>query len=154
MSDRIAVMSAGRIRQIGKPGSIYRQPADRFVASFVGETNEFQGVCVSGDAVRVGNIILPVAAAVSNTFVAGESVDVFVRPEELSVASPHAAGSISASIVTAVYQGGHTDLYVEASVSPRRILLRVPATEVPWQEGAAVGLVLPSSLRSVFKRSD
>src|SRR5882724_10414957 len=43
MSDRIAVMSAGRIRQIAAPGDVYRRPADRFVASFVGDVNVLTG---------------------------------------------------------------------------------------------------------------
>ncbi|RYX87196.1 MAG: ABC transporter ATP-binding protein, partial [Bradyrhizobiaceae bacterium] len=43
MSDRIAVMSAGRIRQIAAPDDIYRRPADRFVASFVGDANILNG---------------------------------------------------------------------------------------------------------------
>ena len=43
MSDRIAVMSGGRIRQLGTPEEIYRRPSDRFVASFIGDTNVLRG---------------------------------------------------------------------------------------------------------------
>src|SRR5580692_11728747 len=43
LSDRVAVMSEGRIRQLGTPQDIYRQPCDRFVASFVGDTNVLRG---------------------------------------------------------------------------------------------------------------
>src|SRR6202035_5317980 len=43
LSDRVAVMSEGRVRQLGTPQEIYRQPCDRFVASFVGDTNVLRG---------------------------------------------------------------------------------------------------------------
>src|SRR6202035_5170860 len=43
LSDRVAVMSEGRVRQLGTPQQIYRQPCDRFVASFVGDTNVLRG---------------------------------------------------------------------------------------------------------------
>ena len=43
LSDRLAVMSEGRIRQLGTPQQIYRQPCDRFVASFIGDANVLRG---------------------------------------------------------------------------------------------------------------
>ncbi len=43
MSDRIAVINQGRIEQIGTPIELYDRPATRFVASFIGEANLFQG---------------------------------------------------------------------------------------------------------------
>ena len=48
MSDRIAVMSAGKIQQIGAPREIYMHPVNRFVASFIGETNFLGGTVVPG----------------------------------------------------------------------------------------------------------
>ena len=50
MSDRIAVMSAGRILQVGTPHEIYERPADRFVASFIGETNFLDGEIAGGSS--------------------------------------------------------------------------------------------------------
>ncbi|MEH2553229.1 spermidine/putrescine ABC transporter ATP-binding subunit [Bradyrhizobium algeriense] len=68
MSDRIAVMSAGRIRQIAAPDDIYRRPADRFVASFVGDANLLNGRLVErrGDVamVSIGDVRASVPAAV------------------------------------------------------------------------------------------
>ena len=48
MSDRIAVMNAGRIEQIGAPPEIYDRPRTRFVADFIGEINLFEGVWQDG----------------------------------------------------------------------------------------------------------
>ena len=54
MSDRIAVMSKGKVLQIGRPVEIYERPNCRFVADFIGETNFLPGVVqeISGDARR------------------------------------------------------------------------------------------------------
>ncbi|MGM0371765.1 MAG: ABC transporter ATP-binding protein [Halobacteriota archaeon] len=53
MSDRLAVMRAGRIEQVGRPETVYGQPANRFVASFVGENNLFEVQQVDGDAITI-----------------------------------------------------------------------------------------------------
>ncbi len=53
MSDRIAVMNAGRIEQVGTPEELYLTPASRFVASFLGEVNWIDGIGVRPESVRV-----------------------------------------------------------------------------------------------------
>jgi thiamine transport system ATP-binding protein len=80
ISDRVAVMNAGRVEQVGTPEEVYREPASRFVASFVGDNNVFHGatpVETEGSAVRVGD----------STFEVGGRVDgadtLCVRPESL-----------------------------------------------------------------------
>ncbi|MEL4419934.1 putrescine/spermidine ABC transporter ATP-binding protein, partial [Shewanella algae] len=58
LSDRIAVMSDGEIRQVGTPEDVYGDPADRFVASFIGDVNVIPGVLIEtaggSGRVRVG----------------------------------------------------------------------------------------------------
>lgn len=79
MSDRIAVMNAGRIAQIGTPEEIYRRPVDRFVASFIGESNLFQvKQNESGYATIAGDIqvALPLGALPE-----GRDIGVLLRPE-------------------------------------------------------------------------
>ncbi len=84
MSDRIAVMSAGRILQIGSPWDIYDRPAERFVADFIGETNflDAEIVSVAGDRATAR---LSSGAEIAATFPAGTTpsgkVTVVVRPE-------------------------------------------------------------------------
>src|SRR6266542_5669915 len=53
MSDRVLVMSAGRIQQVGTPEEVYRSPANRFVAEFVGRVNLIDGVVASADGGRL-----------------------------------------------------------------------------------------------------
>ena len=87
LSDRIAVMSQGKVAQEGTPAEIYYHPANRFVADFIGESNFFQGVvveAVEGQAVInvpgfAGSICTLLAQAVS----VGQTVTVMVRPERM-----------------------------------------------------------------------
>src|SRR5436309_3187306 len=87
LSDRIAVLSEGSIRQVGTPTEIYNHPADRFVAGFVGDVNvlrgqlerfEGQNACVS-----VGTATLMVQAARLSQSAPGATIELFLRPEQL-----------------------------------------------------------------------
>jgi putative spermidine/putrescine transport system ATP-binding protein/spermidine/putrescine transport system ATP-binding protein len=86
LSDRIAVMFEGRIRQVGGPDEIYRRPADRFVASFVGDVNVLRGRLdrVDGQAiVTLGAVKISVPREPLARVQSGGRVDLFVRPEQL-----------------------------------------------------------------------
>jgi len=82
MADRIAVMDAGKIHQIGTPQDVYNQPATRFVADFLGEGNFVDGrVAVAGPTLAidtpVGRLLAKAGAGVS----VGDAVTCCVRPE-------------------------------------------------------------------------
>ncbi|WKA26345.1 ABC transporter ATP-binding protein [Bradyrhizobium roseum] len=161
MSDRIAVMSAGRIRQIAAPDDVYRRPADRFVASFVGDANVLNGRLVErrGEVavVSIGDISARVPAAPIAAVAIGEAVDVFARPEHLSVTAQGASGSLSGTVTTQVFQGGHVDLLIDApGVSDAPILVRVPgiAALSSCPVGAGAGLTICSEDIVAFPPGD
>ena len=81
VSDRIAVMNAGRIEQIGTPEELYLRPATPYVASFVGLSSLVPGVA-SGDTVTVWGRALPLQQEHVG------AVDVFIRPEDVRLVSP------------------------------------------------------------------
>ncbi|RXK49408.1 ABC transporter ATP-binding protein [Halorientalis pallida] len=85
ISDRVAVVRDGRIEQVGTPEGVYREPATRFVAEFVGDNNVFDGVVTgTGDRISVdGTATLPLPAETDLS--TGASVTVSVRPEAISV---------------------------------------------------------------------
>ncbi len=110
MSDRVAVMGGGRVRQIGAPDEIYEHPADQFVADFIGEANLLSGrvtACADGNAhVRLhGGAVLVVHGAGD---AAGE-VALAIRPERVAL-MPAAAGEncLDGRITETVYQGDTT----------------------------------------------
>lgn len=116
MSDRVVVMSEGRVRQIGTPDEIYRRPRDPFVAGFVGDVNILPGRYARHDNTTVvelgGNALRLPAERVKATV--GERLDVYVRPENIQLAAlgPHAL--LSATVIHHVFQGDHVDVHLDA----------------------------------------
>ena len=150
MSDRIVVMSAGRIRQVGTPDQVYRHPQDRFVAGFIGDVNLLPGrieARAGGRAtVAIGDLRREVEATALRDHGAGAAVDVFVRPDHLGVRPAGEAGTLSARVAALVYQGTHIDLHADLA-DGGRVVVRMPghgalATHAP---GTAVGLLVPQA---------
>jgi putrescine transport system ATP-binding protein len=84
LSDRMAVMNKGRIVQVGTPTDIYRRPANRFTAAFIGEVNLLPASVLSGGFWRVQGLEKPVAAHAAPG--AAGDVSLAVRPERLTLA--------------------------------------------------------------------
>ena len=91
VADRIAVMNAGRIVQVGAPADLYHRPATSFVAAFVGETNLLPGKVTQrdGKAIRVQTAAGEVLAA--NGSHAADDVVLSIRPESMRIARADAA---------------------------------------------------------------
>jgi spermidine/putrescine ABC transporter ATP-binding subunit len=158
MSDQIAVMSAGRILQVAAPGNIYRRPADRFVASFVGDVSILAGRLVErcGDVagVLIGDVRVDVPAAALASLSIGDTLDVFLRPEHLTTAARGAPGSLPGTIAAQVYHGDHVDLHIEMpGVARERVLLRASgiAALSACPVGAEVGVVVSSGDAVAFQ---
>ncbi|OHC54540.1 MAG: spermidine/putrescine ABC transporter ATP-binding protein [Rhodobacterales bacterium RIFCSPHIGHO2_02_FULL_62_130] len=108
MSDRIGVMSAGKLQQIGTPREIYTKPVNRFVASFIGETN-FLPARRDGDALRLGEgHLIELPAGVPE----GRAVTVTVRPEQVRLVDASEAGAIPATVQSLVYFGTDTHCHM------------------------------------------
>ena len=125
MSDRIAVMSKGKVRQMGTPVEIYERPANRFVADFIGESNFLEGkiktlskneACVIVPELNAELTGLPV----SEGLVAGEDVIVSIRPEKVHIADEGSnQNSFQGKVANTVYIG--TDTHIFADVHGKRI---------------------------------
>jgi len=83
ISDRIVVMNAGRIEQIGTPETVYRNPASAFVASFVGRSGSFDATVEPLGRLRAGNMSLGADAVAS--LPAGAVARAFIRPEDVKL---------------------------------------------------------------------
>lgn len=106
MADRMAILSNGKIEQIGTPEQIYRDPQSSYVASFIGETNFCEGVVEGfseGLQVRAGGQLWAGRVTRKNWQPkAGEVVQISVRPEAMRIGE---IGPITAKIVERVYLG-------------------------------------------------
>jgi len=121
MSDRIAVMTQGRIEQLDTPDAIYERPASVFVAGFIGSANLLpcKVVDVNGDAVTTQLAVGPtiVGAGGGRNFVPGSASTVMVRPEriELSTTEPDAAGRLQAVVTESIFQGASSKVIVRSN---------------------------------------
>ena len=112
MSDKIVVMNAGEIQQIGTPTEIYRYPVNEFVANFIGETNIIDGVMQGDDLVTFEDKKFPCRA---RGFSKNEKVDVVIRPEHLDIV-PRAEGMLKGVVKSQLFKGMHYDTVVETRV--------------------------------------
>jgi len=161
LSDRIAVMSEGRIRQCGAPDEIYRRPSDRFVASFVGDVNVLRARLdrVSGALATVvfGETAIQVPAGPLNGLAAGADVELFVRPEQLRVASCANAAATQGVVGAHIYQGGHVDIYIDSpAAASGRLLIRLSdvGAIARWPVGERVGVTLDGADAVAFRRAE
>jgi putative spermidine/putrescine transport system ATP-binding protein len=157
LSDRLAVMSEGRICQIGTPEEIYRWPCERFVASFVGDANVLRGRLDRIDGaqaiVAVGALRITVPSGPLAGVAAGAPVDLFFRPEQLVLIDPSEPCVSNGTIAAQVYQGGHVDVYVDCADSSRgRVLVRLsgPQATARWPVGTRVGIAISAQEAVAF----
>lgn len=135
MSDRIAVMSAGRIQQVGTAKDIYIHPKNRFVASFIGETNFLTGEAQDGAVVLATGERVAVPG-----LVAGGRQTVSVRPEQLRLGAPDEG--LKARVKALVYFGTDTHCHLALADGTEIVArLQSPATgEAGLSKGEEVGV--------------
>ncbi|WP_137109239.1 ABC transporter ATP-binding protein [Rhodobacter sp. SY28-1] len=141
MSDRIAVMSGGRIQQIATPRELYDQPANRFVAGFIGESNFLDASCAHG------KLVLPQAGAPLPVTHPDGPVTLMVRPEHVFLGPAPGAGlSVPARVERLVYFG--TDTHVHLMLADGAgLVARVQNAlrgGAPCAEGDAISITLPA----------
>ncbi len=88
MSDRVVVMSEGRVEQLGTPFEIYNHPRTRFVASFVGTLNLLSARIIDAEAGLVSVADQPVRVAPTRPLPAGETCMLALRPEAITIGTP------------------------------------------------------------------
>ena len=109
MSDKIVVLSEGRIQQIGTPEDIYNEPQNAFVADFIGESNIFKGIMTGYMKVRFcGGEFIGMDDVAEGTL-----VDVVVRPEDVIITKPE-DGIVEGEVVSVIFKGMHYEVTVES----------------------------------------
>ena len=129
MADRIVVMNAGRIEQIGTPQDVYDRPNSKFVARFIGGSNVIDARHVSGDRVQVGDHTLQVG---EGEFAGpGKDMSICVKTHdlELTAGAPVAGDNILPGVVRShAYLGSHRDYVVD--VGQDLLIATPPALEL------------------------
>ena len=109
MSDTVVVMDAGKILQIGTPEDIYNEPANAFVADFIGESNILDGVMLEDYKVKMFGQVF---TCVDKGFERNEPVDVVIRPEDIDIVAAD-AGHLCGTVTNVIFKGVHYDTIVD-----------------------------------------
>lgn len=143
MADRIALLHGGKIEQIGTPLDLYSNPATRFVASFIGSANLFDGVTHASGVDVAGAIVF----AVSHQLGAGVAATMVVRPEDVRIVTPE-EGQLQGVVVDAFFLGGSSTVSISVAGLQRTISCTVHAAGVPVR-GSKIGVTFDLSRATV-----
>lgn len=121
MSDRIAVMSAGEVQQIGTPSEVYEQPASRFVAEFIGDTNLLEASVLNKsnnqhnqlDVQLDSGESLPACAASASTLNNGTRGHLSIRPEHITLNKHNNNNDLAGTILNTTYLGTDTQYEIQ-----------------------------------------
>jgi spermidine/putrescine transport system ATP-binding protein len=158
MSNRIAVMDHGQVMQVGKPTEIYDQPANRFVAEFIGDTNFLSATCVQREGpsgqfcVAAGGGVSTVLLLVNDAGSAqsGDSVVLAIRPERVKVTDFDSA-AFRGTLQESTYNG--SDVILRAALADGTVLRARVTSEylAGLPLNAAIGFTIPPDAIRVFK---
>jgi spermidine/putrescine transport system ATP-binding protein len=156
MSDRIAVMSNGKIEQVAPPTEIYESPATVFVADFLGVSNLMDAVASGSDAtgrckVKVGGFDCYAGRGSAN---ATGTTKVTIRPERVRL-EPHGSGGenrIPGTVQRWVYLGNAVQLIVGLATGAKiQALMQNTGEEIPYREGSEVAVHLPATALRILE---
>lgn len=132
MSDKIVVMSEGKIQQIGTPEDIYNEPKNAFVADFIGESNIFSGIMTGKYRVRFCGAEFVCVDDVEH----GTMIDAVVRPEDVMLTTPE-QGTIRGKVTSVIFKGVHYEITVLSGKNE----IVIQSTKKA-QEGSDVGILI------------
>jgi ABC-type Fe3+/spermidine/putrescine transport system ATPase subunit len=155
MADRVAVMRDGSIVQCAAPRALYDEPANEFVASFVGETNVFEGEVkrVDDDIVEVKTAFEVLKALKGSQEVAkGDTVRVLVRPEDITVgAALEGSNIIGGRVADIAFAGGIEEVFVELPGAARAHVMRSLKNAETLELGETVEIAFDANRTRLFK---
>ena len=140
MSDKIVIMRDGVIQQIATPKKIYDEPANAFVADFIGESNIYSGVMKKDYCVEVLN---KQVECVDKGFKANEPIDVIIRPEDVMIVDKNAPNALFlAQVTSVVFKGDHYQIAAETVDEEHNEILIHNTSAEEVKEGDVIGLYI------------
>lgn len=133
MSDKIAVMNDGKIEQVGPPTEIYQEPATRFVADFIGETNLFDGIYRSESSVIESQDGIEVPVKSDRQLEDGQQLSVSLRPEDFQLSNGDANGnfSLDGTVEEVIFKGNLAMINVNVNGRTVTIEEHMDIEEIP-----------------------
>jgi spermidine/putrescine transport system ATP-binding protein len=150
MSDRIAVMSAGRVEQTGTPREIYEAPKTAYVADFLGVSNLMDARCEGSGRVVLGEFKL---RASEGSIDAQGDVKLTIRPERIRLGPHSEAGAnvIPGMVERTVYLGNATQIIVNLAPGPKvQVVVPNEGDPMPYRSGAPVSVCMPQEALRVL----
>ncbi|MFN8207485.1 MAG: polyamine ABC transporter ATP-binding protein [Bacteroidales bacterium] len=145
LSDTVVVMREGRIQQIGTPAQIYNEPANSFVADFIGESNILDGIMLEDQLVEfIGHRF----ECVDKDFEPNEQVDVVLRPEDIYIFDLSDAAQFTGQVTSCIFKGVHYEMMV---TTPEGFEILVQDYHA-FEPGKTVGLLIKPSDIHVMKK--
>ena len=145
LSDTIVVMSEGEIQQIGTPTDIYNEPANSFVADFIGESNILNGMMIHDCLVKVAGSEIP---CVDKGFGENQQVDVVIRPEDIEVSTDTEHAQFIGKITSSIFKGVHYEMLAESNKGCEFLIQNYKHFEV----GQTIGMnVVPDNIHIMKK---
>jgi spermidine/putrescine ABC transporter ATP-binding subunit len=151
LSDRVAVLQAGRVEQIGTPLDVYEHPQTRFVADFLGQSNVFAGEVVAQNG-RFTTLTTPtgdrILACADKAYAQGQHAHAVVRPEKMRLAIEPPTGDelnvLPATITHIVYAGASLTYHLSTSSNPKvAVFEQNGMRESPLMTGEQVFIAWP-----------
>ena len=152
VSDRIAVMNAGVIQQIGSPKALYQRPANLFVATFIGRTNLLKAVVADESGFRGIQFQDGLRLAMDNLtedVKDGQEVIVSIRPEEFVIQDAGEEG-LPATVAYNIFLGLNTHYFVDLADGERVEIIQESRIEEILKSGTPIKLGIKKEKINVF----
>lgn len=142
LSDRIAVMNAGRLEQVATPRELFENPSSLFSARFIGGRNELSGRAIAGGFEMAGRTLEGISRCQElSQRGAGASVCAFVRPEMLRVSGmSEGANALSGRIVQILFRGSKSEVMIETAEGVSLRSMMDPSEASSLRVGSEVAL--------------
>jgi sn-glycerol 3-phosphate transport system ATP-binding protein len=153
LADRLVVLNQGRVEQIGAPAAVYRRPASRFVAGFIGapSMNFIEARLVADGLAEIGpGPGGPLRLAIPGGLQTGRSVTLGIRPEEIEIGDAPAFGGLDFELELAEELGSGQVLHGSSGPVVLTVMRPMSASDIAWRPGQRLPLRIPPAAIHLF----
>lgn len=153
LADRVVVMNAGKILQVGKPKEVFDRPASLYVADFMGFSNFIEGQVTDVDNTKIkldcSGQELILSGAYSTGFASGDKVTISIRPENITLSNVNSDNVLKGKVKNVTYKGTVTRMEIEG-IFTETIFLNIHDNE-GYEVGDVITITFPSEKLIIYK---